>query len=175
MLLDLASASWKAINSDQSVIDDKKLYNTIDRNKLEFFELHTKKKGLLVWLRISSKDYVFRIKTNGKTLIHRLKTQGRGNLAVSLEGNLAVSLEGNLGTSSKLKVTKRIRITALLQKNKDSAKNVKYSNYEFDPNLSEIHYLFEDGTTQIRNDFGDSSPYLPLELIQTELEHLNGV
>ena len=67
----------------------------------------------------------------------------------------------------------------MLEKNKnDPTKNKSYSvskqTYEFDPELSEIYYIFEDGHIEKRNDFADVSPYRPLELLEEELTHLNG-
>lgn len=142
----LRDAKWTAINSDKTTTEN---YNQINRDRLESFELKIKKRKLFLF-KVSS---IFKLDTNKKTLIHRLKTRAKSN-------------------QTSLNIQKRFRITALLQRNKNPQKNKTYYNYSFDPDLSEIHYIFEDGTIQKRNDFGNRSPYLPLELFPEELEHL---
>lgn len=145
----LKDAKWTARNSDDTTTEN---YNDINRDNLKSFELKYKKRKLF-----TSNYSVFKLNTNGKTLIHRLKTQAKSN-------------------QTNLVIQKRIRITALLQRNNNPQHNKVYGNYSFDPKLSEIHYIFEDGTIEKRNDFGNRSPYLPLELFPQELEHLmNGV
>jgi len=141
----LKDAKWTARNFDDTTTEN---YNDINRDNLKSFELKYKKRKLL-----TSNYSVFKLNTNGKTLIHRLKTQAKSN-------------------QTEIVIQKRIRITALLQRNQDPTQNKYYNNYSFDPNLSEIYYIFEDVTIEKRNDFGDKSPYLPLELFPEELEHL---
>jgi len=142
----LADAKWTAVNSDKTTTEN---YNEVNRDKLQSFELKYKKK---IFFIIPSSS-VIKLDTKGKTLLHRLKTIAKSN-------------------QTTMTIHNRVRIIALLQRNKNPAKNKHYNNYSFDPDLSEIHYIFEDGTIQKRNDFGDRSPYLPLELIPEELEHL---
>ena len=143
----LRDATWTVVNFDRTTTTH---YNQINRDKLDSFELKYKKRKLL-----TSEFLVFKLNTNGKTLIHRLKTQAKSKLS-----------------GTEFNIQKRIRITALLQRNKNPQKNKSYGNYSFDPELSEIHYIFEDGTIERKNDFGDRTPYLPLELFPEELEHL---
>lgn len=142
----LDNAKWTATNSDGTITIN---YNEINRDTLHTFELQYKKKRFL-----TLKSLIFKLPTKGKTLIHRLKTQAKSNQTTTLT------------------IHRRIRITALLQRNQNPQYNKTYNNYSFDPELSEIHYIFEDGTIQKKNDFGDRSPYLPLELFPEELEHL---
>ena len=141
----LKDATWTAINNDGTITTN---YNEINRDTLDSFELKYKKRNLF-----TSENLVFKVNTNGKTLLHRLKTIAKSN-------------------QTSLTIQKRIRVTAILQRNKNPRYNKSYGNYSFDPNLSEIHYIFEDGTIIQRNDFGDKSPYLPLELYPEELQHL---
>lgn len=164
----LRDAKWIAINSDKTTT---KNYNKINRDNLTSFELKYKKRNL-----ITSESLVFKLDTKGKTLIHRLKTQAKSKHTSQI---YMQNPQSKLKLAQKLKSIvipltqyKRVRITALLQRNQDPTKNKYYNNYSFDPELSEIHYIFEDGTKQKRNDFGNRSPYLPLELFPEELEHL---
>jgi len=154
----LDDASWKVTNSDGTITEN---YNDINRDKSDTFELTYKKRTLF-----RSKFSSFRLNINKKTLIHRLKSKGTSTVKASFDRKTRKT------KSMPVIIKKRIRITALLQRNKDDTKNKQYSNYCFDPELSEIYYIFEDGTIQKRNDFGDKSPYLPLELFPEELEHL---
>lgn len=141
----LSDAKWTATNSDGTITEN---YNEINRDKLDTFELKYKKRNLF-----TSKYSVFKLSTKGKTLIHRLKTRAKSN-------------------QKTMTIQNRIRIIALLQRNQDPTKNIHYNNYSFDPELSEIHYIFEDDTIIQRNDFGDRSPYHPLELFPEEIKHL---
>lgn len=158
--VNLTDAVWKITNKDGSIIEQKKnSYNEINRDNIEFFELEYPENRLFM-----NTVKQFKIKTNGKTLIHRLKSKGKFSV----------------NSSSKLEPNQRIRVTALLQKNPDSSKNISHSImnngktqfYEFDPELSEIYYIFEDGSIEKRNNFDSDSPYLPLVLLQSEMEHL---
>lgn len=161
----LRDAKWTAINSDKTITEN---YNQINRDKLETFELKYKKRNLL-----TSMYSVFKLNTNGKTLVHRLKTQGKSFHTTNIQKILIDRLETKAKSNKILiKIQNRIRITALLERNQNPQKNKTYNNYSFDPNLSEIYYIFENGTIQKRNDFGDRSPYLPLELFPEELKHL---
>jgi len=160
----LANAKWIATNSDGTITTN---YNEINRDTLDTFELKYKKQRFLI-----SKKLIFKLPTKGKTLIHRLKTQAKGKYTSEIYIQNKQAKELHPSQLMPLTKHRRIRIIALLQRNKNPKKNKTYNNYSFDPNLSEIHYIFEDGTIQKRNDFGDRSPYLPLELFPEELKHL---
>ena len=160
----LRDATWTAINSDDTITEN---YNEINRDTLETFELKYKKRNLF-----TSEFSVFKLSTKGKTLIHRLKTQAKSKHSSQIYVKKTSIKSKQPSKIIPLSKHKRVRITALLQRNQDSAKNKYYNNYSFDPNLSEIHYIFEDGTIEKKNDFGDCSPYLPLGLFSEELQHL---
>ena len=159
----LDNAKWTAANSDGTITTN---YNEINRDTLDTFELQYKKKRFLI-----PKKLIFKLPTKGKTLIHRLKTQAKSKHTSKIYmENIREKLKPI--KSIPLTTHQRFRITAVLQMNNNPQKNKTYNNYSFDPELSEIYYIFEDGTIQKKNDFGDRSPYLPLELFPEELEHL---
>ncbi len=179
-MLDLTTATWKVIYHDGTIIDDPKLYKSIDRKKIDEFVITIKNTDALV-----RKYPSFRIKTKGKTLIRRLKTKFSTISNTSLYNRSPiVSITPKNKSEIIPKINQqRILITALLKKNIYSSKNKKYhiiqndklvQEYFFDPRISEIYYTFEDDTIEKRNDFGVTSPYLPFPLHQEELTHLNG-
>lgn len=154
-VLDLTDVFWKANTIDGTqILQGHQTYPKINRNNLESFELFHKGKS------------VFKINTVKKTLIHRLKTTGQLHIQ-----------------TQKNSITTRVRVTALLYKNKDTAKNTKYEikenkkivqEYEFDPEESVIYYHYEDGKDETRNKFSIIFPYTPIKLRPEELSHLNG-
>ena len=164
--LDFTDISWKAKNKN-GLTQDKKLtkYTDIVREGLDIFEISYKKRNLF-----TVKHPTFKAHIKGRTLIHRLKSKGSMSM-------------GGYKKSGSLNIQQRILIIAILQKNKDSTKNKKYTitqntnnyqTYEFDPLLSEIYYIFDDETVEKHQEFGVTSPYGPLELTPEELSHLNG-
>lgn len=153
--LDFANTTWK-INLDDgnSISEGPEKYETLQRDRIKSFEIIHKKKS------------VFKVNTDGKTLVHRLKSTG-----------------SMLVSSGQNNIKERVRITAVLKKNPNPAKNIKYSlkennkiiqEYEIDPKESVIYYFRENRKTETKNTFGNTFPYSPLKLRKEELLHLNG-
>ncbi len=141
----MENVTWKATFLDGTILFDVKKYREINRDNLKNFEL------------LFTNTTSFGVETKGKTLVYRMKTRAKATTH-----------------STKLTPMYRVKILALLQKNKDDTKNIKYEKYSIDPDLSEIYYIFADGSVIKRKAFGVASPYLPLELFPEELEHLIG-
>lgn len=151
--INLYDVFWKVnLINDGEILQGNHTYETIDRNTVESFELIHRNKS------------IFKINTNKKTIIHRLKTRGQFNM-----------------NDLQSRIMTRFRITAVLSKNKDESKNIiaqifegkkLIQQYSYDPVLSKIYYHFGNGKMEIKNEFGDISPYLPIKLRLEELEHL---
>ena len=172
--LDLANLTWKANLADgNTILQGPQKYETIPRSILKSFELIYKGK------------IVFNVKTYKKTLVHRLKTTG----TLSQQEIVPSKLEKILNFFFKKpypkqnKINERVRITAILEKNSDFTKNIKYTikengktvqEYEIDPSKSTIYYYRENRKTETINQFGDTFPYSPIKLRDEEMIHLNG-
>lgn len=170
--IDLANAKWRAIYKD-GTIEEK--YSEINRNKLKSFEIHFKNPNAII-----RKNHVITVEIKGKTLVHRLRSKGSGKLGAKIKQDKLEQVEK---ISVPLEISRRIRIIALLQKNTNHSKNKKYiitenkkivQEYYFDPSLSEIYYIYEDGKIETKNNFGIDSPYHPIKLREEEMLHLNG-
>lgn len=174
--IDQENSSWAAIdNNNKKIKKGKDQYHKINRRNLKKFEIEYKIRSFsedseIIELKSTGKIHSkFTVKTRQKTLVYRLKSLGVSKASALLE-------ESKKSEPAKIQLIPqtRIQVVALLEKNADPTKNKKYDNYEFDPELSEIYYLFDNCNLEVRNDFGDRTPYLPLKLIQEELEDLNG-
>lgn len=159
-LLDLAKITWKVnLINGVPILQGPHKYETIQRDNIKSFELY--KKNIFFFKKI-----IFKVFTDGKTLVHRLKTTG----------------QMTINKKQKNKIKERVRITALLKKNSDSDKNIKYmikennqivQEYEIDPNESIIYYYRENKKIEIKNKFSNEFPYSPIKLRVEELLHLN--
>lgn len=153
--LDHADVFWKVNLFNGNIISQgPHTYEKIPRDEIESFELLHKGKQ------------IFKINTSKRTLIHRLRTTSNTKLS---------TLENE--------IIQRVRVTALLKKNINPEKNIKYKieenykiiqEYEFDPEESVIYYHYENGKSDIRYKFGMMFPYRPIKLRPEEMNQLIG-
>jgi len=174
--LDLANVLWKANMIDGTEITPgPQTYIKIDRNILESFELTSNGKS------------IFKINTKKKTLVHRMKTFTQqttpGGIIVKAGKGKLLKIVSPKNKTPKTQVILRIKIIALLEKNKNPQKNIKYEilennkiiqEYEFDPKQSMIYYYYHNGKIETRDRFSVKTPYTPIKLRSEELTHLNG-
>lgn len=155
--IDLTCVFWKAEQSDGVTIHKGQgNYEKIDRKKLESFSLIYKNKPILT------------VNPKNRVLVVRRKVRNQ---------MIVVSGESKELTS--------FWIVALLAKaeNEKTTQHVscefdsKWENqlYDIDQEESSIHYLFENGKTQVNTKFGKLSPFNPIHLRSEEFKELMGV
>jgi len=154
--LDLTCVFWKAEQSDGRIIyEGPQQYQSIDRTKLERFSLNFKNRPLI------------EVGTKNRVLVARRKRRNQ----TSLVSGVTVPIG-------------HFWIVALLAKPK-SKETTQHVSCEFDPGWenqlydidseeSSIHYLFENGKTQINTRFGKMTPFTPLHLRSEEFKELMG-
>ena len=154
--LDLTCVSWKAEHVDGVTVNKgHQTYPLIRRDQLESFSLSLFNKPL------------FTVRPSKRTLVARMKTWNQ-----------------SLVSTGEIKNSIRFWIVALLAKpqSKGTTQHVicdfdpsfEFQKYDIDTEESSIHYLFENGKTEIRTRFGQLSPFTPLHLRAEEFEHLMG-
>lgn len=155
--LDLTCIRWRAEQSDGITIQTgRKTYEKIDRTKLESFSLTMRNKPILT---VSPKN---------RTLVVRYKVRNRTMLSTNVTERLA-----------------SFWIVALLAKAENEALtqhvscefDPKWNNqlYDIDSEETSIHYLFQNGKTQVNTKFGTLSPFNPIHLRSEEFKQLMGV
>ena len=156
--LDLTCIRWRAEHTNGITLETgKQTYEKIDRTKLESFSLTMRNKPILT---VSPKD---------RTLVVRMKTRGQFNKLTGKEqGERQIFwIVALLAKSKNLGTTQHVACEF----------DPKWNNqlYEIDTDESNIHYLFQNGKTQVKTHFGKLSPFNPIHLRPEEFKHLMGI